>query len=74
MAVIPCSSPPTHTHGRARTHTHTQGRDGQDLAVMDRRVPAKKPGLVSVAIEADQRQFQLYAGGVFTGACGTKRR
>jgi hypothetical protein len=28
-------------------------------------------GPVSVAIEADQRQFQLYAEGVFTGACGT---
>lgn len=26
---------------------------------------------VSIAIEADQRDFQLYAGGVFTGACGT---
>ena len=26
---------------------------------------------VSVAIEADQREFQLYAGGVFTAPCGT---
>jgi len=26
---------------------------------------------VSVAIEADQREFQLYKSGVFTGACGT---
>ena len=26
---------------------------------------------VSVAIEADQRQFQLYAGGVFDAECGT---
>lgn len=26
---------------------------------------------VSVAIEADQRDFQLYAGNVFTGSCGT---
>ncbi len=26
---------------------------------------------VSVAIEADQRAFQLYAGGVFDGTCGT---
>ncbi len=26
---------------------------------------------VSVAIEADQREFQLYAGGVFEAPCGT---
>ena len=26
---------------------------------------------VSIAIEADQREFQLYSSGVFTGACGT---
>lgn len=26
---------------------------------------------VSVAIEADQREFQLYSSGVFTGECGT---
>ena len=26
---------------------------------------------VSIAIEADQRAFQLYASGVFTGSCGT---
>ena len=26
---------------------------------------------VSVAIQADQRDFQLYSGGVFTGSCGT---
>lgn len=26
---------------------------------------------VSVAIEADQREFQLYAGGVFDAPCGT---
>jgi C1A family cysteine protease len=30
---------------------------------------AKQP--VSVAIEADQREFQLYKSGVFTGTCGT---
>ena len=27
---------------------------------------------VSIAIEADQREFQLYKSGVFTGTCGTK--
>jgi C1A family cysteine protease len=26
---------------------------------------------VSIAIEADQKEFQLYKSGVFTGACGT---
>jgi C1A family cysteine protease len=26
---------------------------------------------VSVAVEADQRDFQLYSGNVFTGSCGT---
>ena len=26
---------------------------------------------VSIAIEADQRDFQLYKSGVFTGKCGT---
>ena len=26
---------------------------------------------VSIAIEADQKDFQLYASGVFTGSCGT---
>lgn len=30
---------------------------------------AKQP--VSVAVEADQRDFQLYSSGVFTAACGT---
>lgn len=27
---------------------------------------------LSIAIEADQREFQLYKSGVFTGTCGTK--
>jgi len=26
---------------------------------------------VAIAIEADQREFQLYKSGVFTGTCGT---
>lgn len=30
---------------------------------------AKQP--VAIAIEADQREFQLYKSGVFTGSCGT---
>lgn len=31
---------------------------------------AKQP--VSIAIEADQKEFQLYKSGVFSGTCGTK--
>jgi KDEL-tailed cysteine endopeptidase len=27
---------------------------------------------VAIAIQADQKEFQLYKSGVFTGACGTK--
>jgi C1A family cysteine protease len=27
---------------------------------------------IAVAIEADQREFQLYKSGIFTGTCGTK--
>ena len=38
-----------------------------DLAMMT--ALAQQP--VSVAIEADQREFQLYKSGVFTGTCGT---
>ena len=38
-----------------------------DLAMMS--ALALNP--VSVAIEADQKEFQLYKSGVFTGACGT---
>jgi KDEL-tailed cysteine endopeptidase len=40
----------------------------QDAAFMS--ALSKQP--VSVAIEADQRDFQLYQSGVFTGTCGTK--
>lgn len=38
-----------------------------DLAMMT--ALSQQP--VSVAIEADQREFQLYKSGVFTGSCGT---
>ncbi len=38
-----------------------------DLGMMT--VLAERP--VSIAIEADQRDFQLYKSGVFTGECGT---
>ena len=39
-----------------------------DVAMMS--ALTKQP--VSVAIEADEREFQLYKSGVFTGKCGTK--
>jgi C1A family cysteine protease len=38
--------------------------DAQMMAAL-----SKQP--VAIAIEADQREFQLYKSGVFTGACGT---
>jgi C1A family cysteine protease len=38
--------------------------DAQMMAAL-----TKQP--VAIAIEADQREFQLYKSGVFTGACGT---
>lgn len=41
--------------------------DSTDLALMT--ALAQQP--VSVAIEADEREFQLYKSGVFTGKCGT---
>jgi C1A family cysteine protease len=31
---------------------------------------SKQP--VSIAIQADQKDFQLYKSGVYTGSCGTK--
>merc|ERR1719355_350398 len=41
----------------------------QDLEAMEEAV-AQQP--VSIAIEADQRVFQLYHSGVLTSTCGTK--
>ena len=38
-----------------------------DIAMMSALV--KQP--VSIAIEADQKEFQLYKSGIFTGSCGT---
>ena len=42
-------------------------KPNSDSAMMD--ALSKQP--VSVAIEADQRDFQLYSSGVFSGSCGT---
>lgn len=47
--------------------THVDISTKSDVALMT--AVDKQP--VSVAIEADQRDFQLYKSGVFTGACGT---
>ena len=47
--------------------SHVDVDPGSDSAFMT--ALAKQP--VSVAIEADQREFQLYKSGVFTGVCGT---
>ncbi|KAL3157963.1 hypothetical protein ABBQ32_012364 [Trebouxia sp. C0010 RCD-2024] len=46
-------------------HEDVPGNDEQSLL----KAVANQP--VSVAIEADQREFQLYAGGVFEAPCGT---
>jgi len=47
--------------------TYTDVAKSSDSAMMA--ALAKQP--VSIAIEADQKDFQLYKSGVFTGACGT---
>ena len=43
-------------------------KPSDDVAMMT--AISKQP--VSIAIEADQREFQLYKSGVFTGTCGNK--
>ena len=43
-------------------------KPSDDVAMMT--AISKQP--VSIAIEADQREFQLYKSGIFTGDCGTK--
>ena len=48
--------------GKVKTQPHTVVRLRAQAA-------ANQP--VSVAIEADQREFQLYVGGVFDAPCGT---
>jgi cathepsin L len=47
--------------------SHTDVKQKSDSAMMD--ALAQQP--VSIAIEADQKDFQLYSSGVFTGSCGT---
>lgn len=48
--------------------SHTDVQKSSDDAMMS--ALAKQP--VSIAIQADQKEFQLYKSGVFDGACGTK--
>jgi len=48
-------------------HSYVDVVPKSDAAMME--AVAQQP--VSVAIEADQRDFQLYSSGVFTGSCGT---
>jgi len=48
--------------------SHTDVKVNSDDAMMS--ALAQQP--VSIAIEADQKAFQLYKSGVFTEACGTK--
>jgi len=48
--------------------SHTDVTKNSDSAMMS--ALAQQP--VSIAIEADQKDFQLYKSGVFTGTCGAK--
>ena len=48
--------------------SHTDVQKNSDSAMMS--ALAQQP--VSIAIEADQKDFQLYQSGVFTAACGTQ--
>lgn len=76
-ADYPYTSGVTKTAGTCRTTctlvddskvtTYTDVTASSDSAMMA--ALAKQP--VSIAIEADQKEFQLYKSGVFTAACGT---
>ena len=51
----------------SKIHSHVDVPKSSDSSMME--AVAQQP--VSVAIEADQKDFQLYQSGVFTGSCGT---
>jgi len=48
--------------------SHTDVKKSDDSAMMS----ALYQQPVSIAIQADQKEFQLYKSGVFTGSCGTQ--
>jgi C1A family cysteine protease len=52
----------------SKIHSHVDVPKNSDSSMME--AVAQQP--VAVAIEADQKDFQLYQSGVFTGSCGTK--
>jgi len=52
---------------RTKVLSHTDVSPNSDSAMM--LALSKQP--VSVGIEADQRDFQLYSSGIFTDSCGT---
>ena len=77
-AAYPYTSGSTKTEGTCTTtctkdknsapKSFTDVTKNSDSAMMS--ALAQQP--VSIAIEADQKDFQLYKSGVFTGTCGTK--
>ena len=54
--------------GKSAVTEFTDVRSNSDVDMMT--ALSKQP--VSIAIQADQKDFQLYKSGVFTGSCGTK--
>lgn len=52
---------------KSQIQSHVDVSSSSDTTMME--AIAQQP--ISVAIEADQRDFQLYKSGVFTGSCGT---
>ena len=54
--------------GKSAVTEFTDVRSNSDVEMMT--ALSKQP--VSIAIQADQKDFQLYKSGVFTGSCGTK--
>jgi len=66
-AVDACETKCSPVHG-SKIVEFVDVKPSDDVAMMN--AISKQP--VSIAIEADQREFQLYKSGIFTGACGTK--